>query len=63
MSLHNDIEAFTALIEQTAKEMHMSAGFVEKDYYVCDLLKRLFSLGFPLVFKGGTSFDNDGMGK
>jgi hypothetical protein len=44
--------------EQTAGRLNLSAQIIEKDFWVCWCLKRLFSLGEfrgHLTFKGGTS--------
>ena len=44
--------------EQTAARLRMSAQIIEKDFWVCWSLKRLFSLDdfrSHLTFKGGTS--------
>ena len=46
------------LIEATADELGMSSSAIEKDFWVCWVLRELFSLaqaGPHLTFKGGTS--------
>src|SRR5712692_8609139 len=47
-----------ALCEEAGRELGLSAGSVEKDFWVCWMLKALFDLptsGPHLTFKGGTS--------
>ena len=46
------------LFSETAAKMDMAAGLIEKDFWVCWILKRLFSIpAFKshLLFKGGTT--------
>ena len=46
------------LFQETASQRGMSAAIVEKDFWVCWVLKRIFSdseLSSRIVFKGGTS--------
>ncbi len=46
------------LFQETATQRGVSAAVIEKDFWVCWVLKQLFSdsdLGTKLVFKGGTS--------
>jgi hypothetical protein len=46
------------LFQETASDRGMSAAIVEKDFWVCWVLKRIFSdseLSSRIVFKGGTS--------
>lgn len=46
------------LFGESARQLGMSPAIVEKDFWVCWILKRLFaepSLGEHMVFKGGTS--------
>ena len=46
------------LFQETATQRGVSAAVIEKDFWVCWVLKQLFAdaaLGTRLVFKGGTS--------
>ncbi len=45
------------LFLQTAQEKHLPASAIEKDFWVCWVLDKLFSspLGKRFIFKGGTS--------
>ena len=48
----------TDLFRVSAAQRRVSAGIIEKDFWVCWTLKRLFTLPDPpagLIFKGGTS--------
>lgn len=57
MILHKDRELFGDLIEATASELNINPLFVEKDYWVTYVLKKLSLSSFVAVaiFKGGTS--------
>ena len=56
MTLHND-EIFRDLIEETARYFFMPPVYIEKDYWVCYVLKKLSQSEFldTAIFKGGTS--------
>lgn len=57
MILHKDLQNFKALISLTAKDMGILEFYIEKDYWVTYILKKLSSSSFKndVVFKGGTS--------
>lgn len=57
MVLHLENEAFRELIELAADHFGYEQSHVEKDYWVCKILKELASSGFAdnIYFKGGTS--------
>ena len=57
MTLHKDLENFKALISLTARDMGILEFYIEKDYWVTYILKRLSESSFrsEVVFKGGTS--------
>lgn len=57
MTLHKDLENFKALISLTARDMGILEFYIEKDYWVTYILKRLSESSFKneVVFKGGTS--------
>ena len=57
MILHSDSETFEELIEVTAQSLNIPAVFIEKDYWVTYILKRLSNSNFidTAIFKGGTS--------
>ena len=56
MYLHKESrELFRDAILLTSQKMEVSEDIVEKDYYVTMLLKKLSSIEYPVVFKGGTS--------
>lgn len=57
MTLHKDLENFKTLISLTAKDMGILEFYIEKDYWVTYILKRLSNSSFKneVVFKGGTS--------
>lgn len=57
MILHKDLENFKALISLTAKDMGILEFYIEKDYWVTYILKKLSNSSFKndVVFKGGTS--------
>ncbi len=57
MKLHTKPTDFRGLIEVTAKHFNLSSIYIEKDYWVTYLLKRLSNsqYGDVAIFKGGTS--------
>lgn len=57
MRLHVDKELFDDLIEATAASLNIPAIYVEKDYWVTYILKKLSlsDYGEVAIFKGGTS--------
>lgn len=57
MVLHLENEAFRELIELSADHFGYEQSHVEKDYWVCKILKELAASGFAenIYFKGGTS--------
>ena len=57
MNLHNDKAIFTEAIRTTADELGMAQEFVEKDYWICQILQRLsrHPISDRIVWKGGTS--------
>lgn len=57
MKLHKDRELFSNAIHATAQEFGMAPEFVEKDYWICQILQRLsrHPLSERIVWKGGTS--------
>ncbi|WP_321331727.1 nucleotidyl transferase AbiEii/AbiGii toxin family protein [uncultured Bacteroides sp.] len=57
MTLHNNIKDFAELIQLTAAHFGISPDFVEKDYWITSVLKRLALSANTgsIVFKGGTS--------
>ena len=57
MNLHESQEIFLELIQATAADRSIPAIYVEKDYWVTQVLKRLSESehGEAVVFKGGTS--------
>ena len=57
MILHKELENFKALISLTAKDMGILEFYIEKDYWVTYILKKLSNSSFKnnVVFKGGTS--------
>lgn len=57
MNLHNDKTSFSAAIQATADNLQIFPVFIEKDYWITLLLKRLSESKFNdgVVFKGGTS--------
>ena len=54
MYLHNNKELFQALIKEVSEENNIDEVFVEKDYFVTLILKRLTEKEPLLIFKGGT---------
>ena len=56
MYLHKENrELFRDAILLTSQKLEVSEDIVEKDYYVTLILKKLSSMEYPVVFKGGTS--------
>lgn len=57
MTLHKDKNLFSDVIEVTAEAMKIPEVYVEKDYWLCYLLKNLSLSSYKtqVVFKGGTS--------
>ncbi|MEZ3591296.1 MAG: nucleotidyl transferase AbiEii/AbiGii toxin family protein [Muribaculaceae bacterium] len=57
MKLHEDKEQFEAAIRSTATLLDIKIKFVEKDYWICQILQRLSRLSCVdrAVWKGGTS--------
>lgn len=56
MYLHKENrELFHDAILLTSQKLEVSEDIVEKDYYVTLILKKLSSIEYPIVFKGGTS--------
>lgn len=56
MFLHKENrELFRDAILLASQKLEVSEDIVEKDYYVTLILKKLSSIEYPIVFKGGTS--------
>lgn len=57
MNLHIDAEAFKELIELASEHFGYEQSHVEKDYWVCKILKEISESEFndKVYFKGGTS--------
>ncbi|MBD5421035.1 MAG: nucleotidyl transferase AbiEii/AbiGii toxin family protein [Bacteroides sp.] len=57
MKLHEDNHQLATAIRITAQELHIPEKFVEKDYWICQILQRLSRLpqASKAVWKGGTS--------
>lgn len=57
MNLHNDKDLFSNAIQVTSNELGMASEFVEKDYWICQILQRLsrHPQNERIVWKGGTS--------
>lgn len=57
MTLHKALKNFKALISLAARDMGILEFYIEKDYWVTYVLKRLSESSFKneVVFKGGTS--------
>ena len=56
MYLHKENkELFRDAILLTSQKLEVSEDIVEKDYYVTMILKKLSTIEYPVVFKGGTS--------
>ncbi|HKI80481.1 MAG TPA: nucleotidyl transferase AbiEii/AbiGii toxin family protein, partial [Pseudodesulfovibrio sp.] len=50
-------ERETLFLDSVERLPHLSPALIEKDFWVCWLLRRLFLLDqeVPMIFKGGTS--------
>ena len=56
MYLHKENrELFRDAILLASQKLEVSEDIVEKDYYVTLILKKLSTIEYPVVFKGGTS--------
>ena len=57
MNLHDNTRDFSEAVEKTSESLIIREAFVEKDYWITFLLRRLAMSDFKneLVFKGGTS--------
>ena len=56
MYLHKENrELFRDAVLLASQKLEISEDIVEKDYYVTLILKKLSSIEYPVVFKGGTS--------
>jgi len=55
MPLQENKELFEFLIRETANYHKLPEPFIEKDYYIYQILKHLHSNYPTIVFKGGTS--------
>ena len=58
MNLHNDRDAFQVLINLIHAQTGYREDVLEKDYYMCLILKELAEKqknGLPAYFKGGTA--------
>lgn len=57
MTLHEDKKLFGDVIAACAEDMKIAEVYVEKDYWLCYLLKKLSSSAYKkqVIFKGGTS--------
>lgn len=57
MNLHNDRNSFSAAIQAASDKLEILPVFIEKDYWITLVLKRLSESKFNdgVVFKGGTS--------
>lgn len=56
MYLHKENrELFRDAILLASQKLEVSEDIVEKDYYVTLILKKLSTIEYPIVFKGGTS--------
>ena len=57
MNLHESLDIFLELIQATATDRSIPSIYVEKDYWVTRVLKRLSESEYreAVVFKGGTS--------
>jgi len=57
MTLHLDKKLFGELIEATAKNLSLPALYIEKDYWVTYILKKIAQSDYAetAIFKGGTS--------
>lgn len=57
MILHENSKLFQEAVRATAQRLEIPNIYIEKDYWVCYALKRIFehSIGKETVFKGGTA--------
>jgi len=57
MNLHTDIKFFSDTLKATSQHLNISLEFIEKDYWITLVLKRLSESDFvnDAVFKGGAS--------
>src|SRR6056297_3315894 len=57
MILHNNKDLFDKAIKETADKLEIREVFIEKDYWISLVLKRLSESKYvdSVVFKGGTS--------
>lgn len=57
MKLHQDTHQFKIMIKATARILNMPQEFVEKDYWICQILQNLSRnpKASYAVWKGGTS--------
>jgi hypothetical protein len=57
MTLHEDKTLFSDVIAACAEAMGIPEVYIEKDYWLCYLLKKLSNSSYKeqVVFKGGTS--------
>lgn len=57
MNIHTDLRAFKALIANTTDFLKINQAFIEKDYWVTFVLKKLSQSEYQdkFIFKGGTS--------
>lgn len=57
MTLHLNIDLFADVLNATAKHMNLPALYIEKDYWITYVLKRLSQSEYKdiAIFKGGTS--------
>lgn len=55
MRLSDDRTLLNAYIKQASSYFDIAPEYIEKDYWLMEILKELFSKDLPYVFKGGTS--------
>lgn len=57
MNLHHDSQLFSQTLRAASQHLMINLGFVEKDYWITLLLRRLSGSKYSdeAVFKGGTS--------
>lgn len=57
MKLHEDSRQMALAVRTTAQEIGIPEKFVEKDYWICQILQRLSQMpqSAKAVWKGGTS--------
>jgi len=57
MNLHLDVTSFSAAIQSSSNRLKILPVFIEKDYWITLVLKRLSESKYQdqVVFKGGTS--------